>query len=176
MSFSIGTNNGRVGLCDDRGCARATPYGLFTFDGKTSSADGDMRDSLRRMNIATSAAATAFFSKQNVDALQVALRHAVYRESGQEQLVVGRQSDIELGIIMRSIYLSDTSQSNSESLKHHIAELNRQVMAFCVPTVLNEARMYMSYRQCLQKMPIPLEWGAMASMKGSKFLALKTLF
>lgn len=168
-------NNGRVRLCDENGCTRAAPYGLFTMDGRTSSTDGNMLDSLRRMNIATSVVATAFFSNQNVDALQTALRHAVFRASGQEKLVVGRQSDIELGIIMRSTYLSDNGPA-STPLKEHVAELNKRVMAFSVPTVLNEARMYMTYRQSIQKMPVPMQWGAIASQKGSRQLGLTKFF
>lgn len=163
-------NNGRVKLCDDRGCSRATPYGLFTPDGKTSSTDGDMLDSLRRLDIASSVVANAFFARGNVDGVQASLRHEVYRASEQQRLVVGRQSDIELGIIMRSVYLSDTTQSRSVTLREHVSELNRRVLDFSVPVVLSEARMYLTYLQSIQTMPVPLKWGEIASQKGSRQL------
>lgn len=159
--------NGRLTMCDAAGCPRATPYGLFTDSGRTTGADGVMLDSLRHVDIATSEVALVFFARENVDALQLALRRGVNTASGRENIVVGRQSDVELGIIMRSRYFSET-RKHSMSLAQHVAYLNREVLAFCIPTVLNEARMYLAYRHSIERMPVPIDRGVVESMKGSR--------
>lgn len=164
-------DNGRVRMCDPSGdCTPGKAYGLFTDTGQTTSADGNMLDSLK-LCLPTDVE-KAFFSNANVDALQLALRHDVYRASGQDKLVVGRQSDVELGIVMRASYFSEDRRGGSTTVTQHVAQLNKAVLSFCVPTVLSEARMYLTYRENIQKMPIPLTRGSIASQKGSRQIGL----
>lgn len=156
--------NGRVKLFQD---SPATPYGLFTADGKTTSQDGVMTDSLRQVDIDSSVVGNVFFARENVEALQLALRHGVYKASGREKITVGRQSDVELGIIMRSTYFEETRKP-SMTLSQHVVVLNRKVLSFCVPRVLNEARGYLVYRESIQSLPTPMAWGSIETMKGSR--------
>lgn len=156
--------NGRVKLTKD---SPAAPYGLFNIDGKTSSRDGLMLDSLRQVDIESSVVARSYFSQANVETLQVALRHGVFKASGQEEMIVGRQSDVELGIIMRSIYFAETRKT-SMSVSQHVAVLNLSVLGYCIPRVLREARGYLIYRSSIQSLPAPLARGTIASMKGSR--------
>lgn len=156
--------NGRVQLDSD---SRAPSYGLFNMDGKTSSEDGQMLDSLRQVDIGSSVVAQVFFSKSNVDGLQTALRSGVYKASARERLVVGRQSDVELGIIMRSTYFSETRRP-SMPVSEHVAALNHRVLDYCIPRVLREARGYLVYRSSIQSLPVPLARGTVESMKGTR--------
>lgn len=159
--------NGRVRLGEGLHCTRATPYGLFTDSGTTTSADGAMTESLRMVEIASSNVATVFFSKSNIESLQLALRHGVYKASGANKIVVSRQSDIELGIIMRAKYFA-CNRKGTMTVSQHVAEINRNVLAFCIPTVLNEAMMYLSYRHSIQRLPTLMDRGTLATQKGSK--------
>lgn len=170
------SDNGRIRLCDPSGssCPHPHPYGLFTDTGTTSGADGNMLDTLR-LSVPT-AVETVFFSTANVDALQEALRHAVYTASGQDKLVVGRQSDVELGIVMRATYFAEDRRGRAMSVTQHVVQLNKAVLAFCVPTVLNEARMYLAYRQSILRLPVPMVAPQIESQKGSRQTGLSRFF
>lgn len=161
-----GNNNGRVNHGDDaERRAASTSYGLYA--GCGGRADGDMRDSLRELDLTDSALARVFFSGDNVDVLQEGLRHGVYKSSGRERLIVGRQSDVELGIIMRSKYQSH-ARNASGGVREQVAELNARVLDYCVPNVLSEARMHKTYVRNLETLPTPMERGQIASSKGTR--------
>lgn len=70
----------------------------------------------------------SFFSKKNLDLLQEMMKKIVYKETGH---TIGRQSDEELLIIMRSIYLTD-SKNISYQIKEQVAELNSKVLKYAV--------------------------------------------
>lgn len=156
--------NGRVKLPSG---SSATAYGLYTSDGKTTSKDGTMLDSMRQVDISSSDVAKIFFAQSNVEALQQALRHGVFKASGQDKVVVGRQSDVELGLIMRATYFQE-SRKPSMTLSQHASALNRKVLWFCIPRVLNEAKGYLIYRAGIQNLPIPPPLGTVESMKGTR--------
>lgn len=164
--------NGRVKLDKD---SRATPYGLFTMNGQTTCQDGSMLDSMRQIDIDSSGVGRVFFGLANVEALQLALRHGVYKASGREKLIVSRQSDVELGIIMRSTYFAETRKP-SMTVTQHVDALNLTVLGYCIPRVLHEARGYLVYRSSIQSLPAPLARGAIAGMKGSRQIVSSRLY
>jgi hypothetical protein len=122
----------------------------------------------------TSPVARLFFSRKNVDALQDGIRYKVWLAS-QRTLVIGRQSDVELGLIMRSIYLQ-----YAVNMEHDVVEqvrvLNVATLDFCVPRVMQEASVYARYRKDVSTMPMPMAWGEFASMKGTRVLEQKAFF
>jgi len=69
-----------------------------------------------------------FFSRKNIDYVQYMLKYLVYKETGN---IIGRQSDEELLIIMRSIYLSD-SKAMPDHIPQQVAELNAKVIKYAV--------------------------------------------
>lgn len=83
-----------------------------------------------------------FFSRKNVDYLQYLMKKIVYKETGH---IIGRQSDEELLIIMRSIYLSDSKNLPYEITKQ-VAELNRKVIEYSVyDEILPKVKGYATY-------------------------------
>ena len=83
-----------------------------------------------------------FFARKNVDYLQYLMKKIVYKESGH---VIGRQSDEELLIIMRSIYLSDAKNQPYEITKQ-VAELNHKVVKYAVyEEILPKVKGYTTY-------------------------------
>jgi len=83
-----------------------------------------------------------YFSRKNIDYLQYMMKKLVYKETGN---VIGRQSDEELLIIMRSIYLSD-SKNQPTDFSRQVAELNYKVLKYAVyDEILPKVKGYATY-------------------------------
>lgn len=83
-----------------------------------------------------------FFSRKNVDYLQYMMKKLVHKETGH---IIGRQSDEELLIIMRSIYLQH-SKNLPHDLSRQVAELNYRVLKYSVyDEILPKVKGYMTY-------------------------------
>jgi hypothetical protein len=109
-----------------------------------------------------------FFSPTNVNAVQEGIRYRVWVESGGGH-VIGRQSEMELTIVMRSIY-QQYARNSPYDVVGQVRQLNAQVLDFCVPRVLSEIGMYMRYRKDISQMPVPLARAPIATTKGSRTL------
>lgn len=87
----------------------------------------------------------AYFSKNNVDVIQELIRVRILEESN-GQYNIGRQSDLQLQIIMRSIYLS-YGRNRPDDIKGQVDELNRLVVKEAIQVILPNIRQYLGYRQ-----------------------------
>ena len=96
----------------------------------------------------------AFFSEKNFDQLQNMIRYNVYIRSGKKH-IIARQSDTQLRIIMRSIYLQNSKNLQTD-ITNQIKELNKLVLDYCVPNILVEVEQYMQYKVSVSKIPEPL--------------------
>jgi hypothetical protein len=109
-----------------------------------------------------------YFSKQNIERLQNLIRYTVYKETN-GKYVVDKQSEIDLKIVMRSIYLQ-----HSPNLECHIINqinfLNNLVVNWCCPKIINEVDQYIGYVKCVEKLPVPLEHPQNLSSAGSRTL------
>lgn len=85
----------------------------------------------------------AFFSKANIDHLQEEMIRQVYEKSC-GNFKISRQSDDELLIIMRSIYLQ-YSKNLPFDIQGQVNELNKQVLLYAVPNILTRAQGYIGY-------------------------------
>jgi hypothetical protein len=118
--------------------------------------------------VAENAVSDVFFGQKNVDALQEAIRYQVYLRSN-KKFIISRQSDVELQIIMRSIYLQ-YSKNLPFDLVGQIQALNQKVLDYAVPIVLTEVQQREMYRQDITRLPIPMERSQNVSLAGTKFL------
>jgi hypothetical protein len=114
-----------------------------------------------------------FFSRQNIEALQVGIRNMVSMRTNGE-FIIGKQSEVELQVIMRAIYLKDAKHLNHDILKQ-VKELNSQVIDFCVPRIIEEVRMFKYYKKDIGSLPIPLDRGQFSSSKGLRILETREL-
>lgn len=112
-----------------------------------------------------------FFSETNIDALQDAIRYQVYVRTCKKH-IIDRQSDTEIKIIMRAIYLENARHA-SRNILDEIKRLNSLVIEFCVPKIIQEINIYMRYRTDIDTYPVPLERGQFSSAKGLKVLETK---
>ena len=115
-----------------------------------------------------------YFSQVNIDVLQDAIRHNVYKASCGKH-VIDRQSDNDLKIVMRSIYL-DYAEHKAYNILEQVKVLNSRVIDFCVPKIMQEIGMYIYYKNDISKLPDPITRGQFVSSKGEKVNEIKSFY
>ena len=109
-----------------------------------------------------------FFSKKNMDIIQDMIRYNVYEKS-EKKFIIDKQSDIELEIIMRSIYLQH-SPNLPNKIKEQIYYLNGLVKDWCSEQIIPEINQYIGYIKEIEYMPMPIDLPLNLSSKGSRSL------
>ena len=113
-----------------------------------------------------------FFSCNNIDVLQEGIRYKVYQLTNGKH-VIGRQSDKDLKVVMRSIYLQH-SKNRSTDIIGQVRELNKRVLDWCVREVFSNLQQYDKYVIDVSTLPMPMERSTIATTKGSRTLERKT--
>lgn len=157
--------NGRVDVLQNN---NYESYALF--EDKKTDPNSFHKEAIRNIHI-SNPISSIFFSQQNIDALQEAIRYQVFLATNKEH-IIDKQSETELFIIMRGVYLQN-AKHKSYGLLDQIKELNQLVIDYCVPKITNEIAIYMHYKQDIQKLPVPMDRGEFASSKGTKVLINK---
>ena len=93
-----------------------------------------------------------FFHPRNVDTIQAELQYRVFKKTG---VRIGRQSDKELKIVMRSVYLQE-SVNQSRDIQNQISKLNESVLDYCVKNTASNALQHKQYMVDATSMPIPM--------------------
>jgi len=109
-----------------------------------------------------------FFSKKNMDLIQDMIRYNVYIKSD-KRFIIDRQSDVELEIIMRSIYLQ-YSPNLLTNIKEQIQYLNGLVRDWSTEQIIPEVEQYFGYLKEIEYMPVPIDLPLNLSSKGSRSL------
>lgn len=109
-----------------------------------------------------------FFSEVNIKRVQDMIRYNVWLKSD-KQFVIGPQSNIELEIIMRAIYLQHAKNLDCK-IAEQVQELDDMVVNHCVPKIINEVIQYQGYLRQLEYLPIPEDRPVNMSSKGTKTL------
>ena len=78
--------------------------------------------------------AKVFFSGKNINNLHNKIIDGVFRKSG-GKIRIGRQSDTELKIIMRSIFLQNADNVGCK-IQEQVMTLNKHVLDYCIDNVL----------------------------------------
>ena len=123
--------------------------------------------------VADNPVSSLFFSQHNVDTLQNGIRFSVYTRTNHEK-VIGRQSDLELRVVMRSIYLQ-YARHLPYRVVDQVKELNTKVLDFAVPRILVELNQYLNYKTDVSHLPVPLEHSKNVSSKGERLLEMGAL-
>ena len=112
-----------------------------------------------------------FFSTNNIDVLQDGIRYSIYKRTNGEY-VIGRQSDHDLKVVMRSIYLQ-YGRNLPTDIVGQVKELNGRVLEWTVNEVLSNLKQYQVYRKDASILPMPMEYGSFVTQKGTKTLETK---
>ena len=157
--------NGRVDLITQTHMQNLTHYNLF----KQSSDNISNKSVNTSHTITDTPVSDLFFSSKNVNILQDGIRYSIYKKTGH---IIDKQSQVELQIIMRSIYLQ-YSKNNLTDIVPQVKELNEKVLHFIVPRIIIELNQYVHYKNDLSYLPIPLDRGSYESSAGLKTIDIK---
>ena len=115
-----------------------------------------------------------FFSYENKLNLQNMIRYSVHKHS---KYIIGKQSDTELLIVMRSIYFQYSSnpiitdvEAQKKEIHKEINRLNNIVINQIVPDVISETQQYIDYLRDIDKPAIGPEMPSNPSVTGTKTL------
>jgi hypothetical protein len=95
-----------------------------------------------------------FFSKTNINHIQQTIIKEVWLQSNKKHLIT-RQSDMELKIVMRSIFLQN-GKHNFNNIIKQIKVLNQIIIDYCVPNILSNIELYLGYKKHISFLPEPL--------------------
>jgi len=109
-----------------------------------------------------------FFSKKNMNIIQNMIRYNVYIKS-ENRYIIGKQSDIELEIIMRGIYLQ-YSPNLQTNIKEQLEYLDKLVSDYAVAQIIPEVEQYFGYMKEIEYMPEPIDLPVNLSSKGTRSL------
>jgi hypothetical protein len=109
-----------------------------------------------------------YFSKANMNIIQNKIRYKVYLNT-EKKHIIDNQSDVELEIVMRSVYLQN-SPNLPNQIKEQIVYLNDLVTNWCVEKIIPEIYQYFGYLKEVSHMPVPIEHPVNISSKGTKNL------
>lgn len=114
-----------------------------------------------------------FFSNENIKILQNAIRKGVYDKSD-GQYIIGEQSSDTLNIIMRSIYLQNSCNLET-NIKKQIITLNSLVTNYAINQIHGEATGYLKYKNDVSTLAMPMSRPIYAN-KTTNTLELKPWF
>jgi hypothetical protein len=96
----------------------------------------------------------AYFSKENIQIIQNAIRAGIYYKSN-GQYIIGPQDCEPLKIIMRSVYLTHAA-NQSTNITAQIEQLNKIVLNYCIQQVYGEAQGYIKYIDDVSTLVVPI--------------------
>lgn len=115
-----------------------------------------------------------FFSQKNVETLHNLIRYFVYDQTGQ---IISRQTDDDLLIIMRAMYLQYSTNPISckkEDIDRNIDRLNLFVLRQAVPGIISEIKQYKAYLVQSSQIPAPIPRAINVSNAGTRELRATT--
>ena len=99
--------------------------------------------------------------------IQNAIINEVVQKTGYK---IGRQSELQLQIIMRSLFLQ-FARNDPCNIKQQIIELDRKVIDYSVDRIIVEISQYLEYKNTLNKLPVPMSHPQNLSNAGEKSLS-----
>ncbi len=97
----------------------------------------------------------AFFSAENFEIIQNAIKAGVYHNS-KGTYVIGNQDEDTLKIIMRSTFLQFSSNTH-QNITGQISNLNQLVVDYAVPQVIGEAEGYVKFKNDVSTLAVPMK-------------------
>lgn len=150
---------------------RTVPDGAG-FQHRTSVAPSFAGDALRG-NWEKNDLSNAFFTRENVQRIQAAIRKGVY-DATPHKYEISDQSVEELTMIMRAMYLQ-YAKNSSYDIQGQIMTLNDMVVKWSVPRILSEVQAYAHYLNDISHLPVPLPQPIHLSSAGTKSLPFKPM-
>ena len=126
----------------------------------------DFKNSLKSIN-SENVLNRTFFSTNNIDMIQNTIMNEIIKRTGYK---IARQSELQLQIIMRSIFLQ-YAKNDPCNIKQQIIDLDRKVIDYSVDRIITEISQYLEYKDTINKLPTPLSHPKNLSNAGEKSLS-----
>jgi hypothetical protein len=150
----------------------ARPYKLYS-DGRPVFEDNPRSDLVGHLHSSTPLNAV-FFSHDNIESLQTQIHHQVMAMSG-GKYDIGRQSDDDLRLVMRSYYLM-FGRNDPTKVSSELAELNGRVVGYCSGKIYSEVDFHMFYRKDLEEFAPAIANPVNTQVFGTRSGELKSFF
>lgn len=162
-------HTGRLPLSDKEVRTSVPPAALFA-------AEPYLVSSMMKENIQYRHSNTSlneqFFGQANIDLLQARIAGEVRQMVG---ATIGRQSDPDLMIVMRSYYLQ-YANNDPNDVAGELAELNDRVVGFCSNRIAVEVEAYRYFRKDILDFPTPIARPVDVQIYGTRTGELKSFF
>jgi hypothetical protein len=166
MDYSITQfQNGRVTHTD---LEKSKPIPLFATHKGNKIVQNNFQQEMLYGIQETSQLNQLFFSRKNLDLIQDMIRYRVYMKSN-KKYIIGKQSNTEIQIVMRSIYLQQSTNLPT-NIKEQIMYLNNLVADWCVEKIIPEVEQHIGYIRDISYYPNPIDLPKNMSQKGSRTL------
>jgi hypothetical protein len=163
---SSNTHNGRISIDHQI-------YQTYNMFQETNSSSNNFASEAIKTIVQKNPVSDVFFSKANIDYLQKRIQQIVYERSNGEYQI-GRQSDTELEIIMRSIYLQ-FSVNRPDDIRAQIQDLDQRVLDESIPSIMTGVQQYIQYTKDINRMYKPIDMPRSENSKGDKSLEYQPL-
>jgi hypothetical protein len=124
----------------------------------------DSHSNLFNFQVSKTKTSDIFFSSRNIDILQAEIVKKILELT---QRRINRQSDEELIMVMRSIYLQYAVNLDNNYLEE-VRILNAKVLDYCIPNIVSNLSQYIHYLNEVGKVPIPLQHAEYMSTSGMR--------
>lgn len=161
--------NGRINILDDNTRIKYKRRNPIIVK---SSLIPDDNNNIISQSISVTNLSNAFFSKNNIERIQLLIIRKVYKDSNQ-RFQINKQNENELLIIMRSYYFQYSKNLNT-NITEQINELNRMVIDWCSNNIITNMEQYINYKKVLSTLPMPLERAQLSTQKGTRSLEIKS--
>lgn len=122
----------------------------------------------RTGNFQTTKLSDMFFSQENIDHLQNQIIIGVYKKTDGKYRI-SKQSDDELVIVMKSIYLQ-YGRNNETEIQMQVNTLNKYVLDYCINDVYVNLQQYIKYIDDITKDQTVIDRPVNTDIKGNKTL------
>ena len=129
-----------------------------------------VESTMLKSQITSTPVSQLFFSRKNIDALQLGMKNMVYAKSC-KKYIIGDQSEDELLTIMRAVYFQNAKHL-PYNVVQQVQDLNGFVLVYTVPRIINEIEMHQTYLKDITTAPKFYERGQATSVKGTKQLEM----
>jgi len=139
-----------------------TPFELYENNNVSNNKGNRMTGTFKSTKLSD-----VFYSQSNIDFLQNSMIEGVFKLSN--GVKIDKQSEDELLIIMRSIFLQHSKNLNT-NIQEQIQVLNGLVLDYCIPNINGNIKQYNGYIHDITKEQDIMEMPQFVNTKGDKTL------
>jgi len=140
------------------------PFQLYENNNVKNNKSNNMTGNFTKSNLTE-----LYYSQSNIDLLQELIIKGIYNNPKTFRQKISKQSENELLIIMRSIFLQHC-KNHPNNIQNQIHELNKLVLDYCIPNIISSIKQYNCYINDITKENTVIDKPQFVSCKGEKTL------